>query len=202
MLASLWSLAIWLRGGRFDWPPVAADADADADADALSWSLSDAMAAVVFALAGPLQARLLTARVGDGSSVTAAEELQKSRLGLDCCDALRCAEPGSTLNSTDGGLVSACGLLTPAPKGLLVEGETRVNGCKGWLMSAPSDAMRQAGFRTVQGGQLTAAPVKKSAPGVQHGRAAKGLGMRIGAAEEGWRMQDCRTIDGRGREEL
>lgn len=42
MLASLWSLAWWLRGGRFDWP-----ADAAADADALSWSLSEAMLAVL-----------------------------------------------------------------------------------------------------------------------------------------------------------
>lgn len=47
----------------------------------------------------------------------------------------------------------------PGPNGILVEGETRVNGYKGWLMSAQSDAMRQAAFRTVQGGQLTAAPV-------------------------------------------
>lgn len=126
-------------------------------------------------------------RVGDGSSVTAAEELQrssrgaaeelqKSRLGLDCSDALRCAEPSSTLDSTDGELVSACGLLKPAPKGLLVEGETRVNGYKGWLMSAQSDAMRQAGFRAVQGGQLTAAPVKKKCSR----RPARPSGKRVG----------------------
>lgn len=84
MLASLWSLACWLRGGRVDWPPVAADADADADA--LSWSLSDAMAAVVFALAGPHQARLLNTgglamallSLRQRSCRGAAEELQKS----------------------------------------------------------------------------------------------------------------------------
>jgi hypothetical protein len=29
-----------------------------------------------------------------------------------------------------------------------------VNGYKGWLMSAQSDAMRQAAFRTVQGGSI------------------------------------------------
>lgn len=49
----------------------------------------------------------------------------------------------------------ACKCLWPTKAGterLLVEGETRVNGYKGWLMSAQSDAMRQAGFRTVQGG--------------------------------------------------
>lgn len=42
----------------------------------------------------------------------------------------------------------------PGPDGILVEGETRVNGYKGWLMSAQSDAMRQAAFRTVQGGSI------------------------------------------------
>lgn len=106
---------------------------------------------------------------------------------------------GSTLDSTDGGLVSACNLLTPAPKGLLVEGETRVNGYKGWLMSAQSDAMRQAGFRTVQGGQLTAAPVKKC-----FRRPARPSGKRAGDAN--WRgrggMKDAglQDDDGRGEE--
>lgn len=86
---------------------------------------------------------------------------------------------GSTLDSTDGGLLSACGLLTPAPKGLLVEGETRVNGYKGWLMSAQSDAMRQAGFRTVQGGQLTAAPVKKVLQASSTAERQKGWGCEL-----------------------
>jgi hypothetical protein len=67
------------------------------------------------------------------------------------------------LNSGLGGR-RACKCLwttNPAPKGFLVEGETRVNGYKGWLMSAQSDAMRQAGFRTVQGGAIDGGTCKK-----------------------------------------